>query len=106
MTLKESTLTLTPGHWLAVLTPLAALVAWAIYVEVQLAEIREIGKSNKESLNTYVQQNYNDHRGMYVDFKGEVQSLNLKIDEQGKKIDNLKDLIIQSSRGIKLPSNK
>jgi hypothetical protein len=103
MTLKESTLTLTPAHWLAFIGPIALLVGWAIYVETQIAEIREIGKANRESMSTYVQQNYNDHRGMYVDFKGEIQTLNNKVDQANKNISDLKDMIIQSSRGVRLP---
>lgn len=103
MTIKESTLTLTPAHWIGLLGIFGGLIIWAIYVEVQLAEIRSLTLMNKESISTYVQQNYNDHRGMYVDFKGEIQILNKKLDDQTEKIDKLKDLIIQSSRGVRLP---
>jgi myo-inositol catabolism protein IolC len=103
MTLKESTLTLTPAHWIGTVSLIGALIAWAVYVEVQLAEIRAMTVSNKEGVATYVQQNYNDHRGMYVDFKGEIQTLNNKVDQANKNISDLKDMIIQSSRGVRLP---
>ena len=101
MTLKESALTLTPTHWIALFAPFAMVVGWAIYVEVQLAEIRNSNANFKELQTNYVQQNYNDHRGMYVDFKGEIQTINSNIDGVRKDVSELKDLIISTSRGGK-----
>lgn len=100
---KETTVGLTIGQIIAICGLIFALVGAYTNVQVQIASIRTDQVTEKEKLSTYVQQNFNDHRGMYIDFKGEIQTLNHNLDEQGKKIDNIKDLIIQSSRGVRLP---
>jgi hypothetical protein len=98
------------SQWLVICGMLGAFVVFSGQVLSEIHSNTVAIDAIKIENKVFKEQNWNDHRGMYTDFKGDIQLLReekkISDDQFNKRFDRIESILDRNFRGISKSHNK